>query len=628
MDKQKFTYKVYDAKTRNFIYEEDFTSDNPFKDIAERMSKEDISHGSLYIVAENEDRQEAAYTIVKKSGTKFVKYEHCDFPLSYIDFDIEPRYLTCIDEVYNHYKYYEITFDKDNLRTNVRYGRIGADKNDTFGEREYDYPLSMYWVKYYEKLSKGYEDKNELKDFNNRQKKGTEYEPVKDKYSKSLIEFLIRKQKDYVESNYSTGAAFSMEAVKKSEKILEELKAYADSSFSNKQFKIRELFKELVTILPRRIADVSNYLNYITGLSSEALMEHIEQEEDLLNNFKDLYVKKENEAEEKADNKDILEANNLTATCTDYKDIHMIEDKLDKDMAAMKTVLAVKNKYTNDRYIACKKEKGIENRGCHLLWHGSRTENWWSIFKNGLTLNNNAIVTGKMFGQGLYFAPKAEKSMNYTSSSGSYWTGGNDKTGFMALYAVAMGKPYEIDHALSSYFTEKDLKHGCHSVWGKAGRHLRNDECIIYDERQCDIKFLLEVDREREKYLTPEFIKAARNIKLNQLKADKNGLRAYMSLRTPDSTFNRLNMDKNNKVEFIYTYDNTLTIKAYDKELKSSEKELKFNSYQTDYLKMIFKENFTSNDREFDMLLEEKQKEVQKPKTKVKKKEIEMSLLA
>lgn len=100
MDKQKFTYKVYDAKTRSFIYEEDFTSDNPFKDIAERMSKEDISHGSLYIVAENENGQEAAYTIVKKSGTKFVKYEHCDFPLSYIDFDIEPRYLTCIDEVY------------------------------------------------------------------------------------------------------------------------------------------------------------------------------------------------------------------------------------------------------------------------------------------------------------------------------------------------------------------------------------------------------------------------------------------------------------------------------------------------------------------------------------------------
>lgn len=117
-------------------------------------------------------------------------------------------------------------------------------------------------------------------------------------------------------------------------------------------------------------------------------------------------------------------------------------------------------------------------------------------------------------------------------------------------------------------------------------------------------------------------MKAARSIKLNQLKVDKTGLRAYMSLRTPDSTFNILNMDKHEKVEFIYTYDNTLT-------LKTNDGELKFNSYQTDYLKMIFKENFASNDREFDKLLEEKQKEVQKPRVKViKKKEIEMSLLA
>ena len=103
MDKQKFTYKVYDAKTRSFIYEEDFTSDNPFKDIAERMSKEDISHGSLYIVAENENGQEAAYTIVKKSGTKFVKYEHCDFPLSYIDLilsqDILHVLMKCITTI-------------------------------------------------------------------------------------------------------------------------------------------------------------------------------------------------------------------------------------------------------------------------------------------------------------------------------------------------------------------------------------------------------------------------------------------------------------------------------------------------------------------------------------------------
>lgn len=47
----------------------------------------------------------------------------------------------------------------------------------------------------------------------------------------------------------------------------------------------------------------------------------------------------------------------------------MIEDKLDKDMAAMKTVLAVKNKYTNDRYIACKKEKAL--RTGDVIYYGT-----------------------------------------------------------------------------------------------------------------------------------------------------------------------------------------------------------------------------------------------------------------
>ena len=63
--------------------------------------------------------------------------------------------------------------------------------------------------------------------------------------------------------------------------------------------------------------------------------------------------------------------------------------------------------------------------------------------------------------------------MNYTSSLGSYWTGGNDKTGFMALYAVAMGKPYEIDHALSSYFTEKDLKAWLSFSMGKSRKTFK-----------------------------------------------------------------------------------------------------------------------------------------------------------
>jgi len=38
-----------------------------------------------------------------------------------------------------------------------------------------------------------------------------------------------------------------------------------------------------------------------------------------------------------------------------------------------------------------------------LFWHGSRNENWWSIINTGLVLRpTNAVITGKMFGYGIY----------------------------------------------------------------------------------------------------------------------------------------------------------------------------------------------------------------------------------
>jgi len=40
-----------------------------------------------------------------------------------------------------------------------------------------------------------------------------------------------------------------------------------------------------------------------------------------------------------------------------------------------------------------------------MFFHGSRNENWWNIIKNGLQLNPNAKITGKMLGHGIYLAP-------------------------------------------------------------------------------------------------------------------------------------------------------------------------------------------------------------------------------
>ena len=138
-----------------------------------------------------------------------------------------------------------------------------------------------------------------------------------------------------------------------------------------------------------------------------------------------------------------------------------------------------------------------------LLWHGSRSENFWNIINTGLVLRPNAVVTGKLYGFGIYFAPRAVKSLGYTSLSGSYWSKGNSTSAFMALNNVAYGKPYDVYDFDSRYY---NLNHenlqkmclGAHSLHAHAGANLghtnlRNDEIVVYREEQCTIKYLIEL---------------------------------------------------------------------------------------------------------------------------------------
>ena len=137
------------------------------------------------------------------------------------------------------------------------------------------------------------------------------------------------------------------------------------------------------------------------------------------------------------------------------------------------------------------------------FWHGSRNENWWSIVTNGLALNpnrfrSNVVITGKMFGNGLYFAPSSAKSFNYTSFRGTSWAGGTANTAFMALYATAYGTPYEVfswngNWAGYNYSRLQNDCKGAGCVHAKADKGmLRNDEVIFYNEDQTTINYIVE----------------------------------------------------------------------------------------------------------------------------------------
>jgi poly [ADP-ribose] polymerase len=50
---------------------------------------------------------------------------------------------------------------------------------------------------------------------------------------------------------------------------------------------------------------------------------------------------------------------------------------------------------------------------------------------------SGAVHTGSMFD--VYFADKAQKSIGYSSLSGSHWTKGNENRAFLALFDVHVG---------------------------------------------------------------------------------------------------------------------------------------------------------------------------------------------
>jgi poly [ADP-ribose] polymerase len=133
---------------------------------------------------------------------------------------------------------------------------------------------------------------------------------------------------------------------------------------------------------------------------------------------------------------------------------------------------------------------GAKVGGIMELWHGTRAHNILSILKSGLIIpksNGSIRVTGRMFGNGIYFSDQSTKSLNY---SYGYWDRGTkDNRCFMFLADVAMGKPW---HPKTTGIKVKPAK-GYDSVFARGGQDLvRNNEMIGYRTSQAKLKYLIE----------------------------------------------------------------------------------------------------------------------------------------
>jgi len=322
---------------------------------------------------------------------------------------------------------------------------------------------------------------------------GEVYAPIKDQYASSLIERLLEYANQMVEEDYQTTITdVPDEAFDKARALLDDL-ARKYISIDNKAF--NEQLTKLFAILPRRIDKLAKYIA-ADDADAYKRAEIIQAERDRLDV---LYSVLRGSGTILTGKETILQAYDLEIRAFNDAELEFVKKKLAGHASKLVRGWRVINHKTEDRFnIFCRKENLSVEKGIEYLFHGSRSENWWSIISKGLTINPvGVIITGKMFGNGTYFAPDAIKSLGYTSGIGAKWTNGTQDTGFMGIYKVATGNPYyptSPDSSLNWDNLQKRQK-GAHCTWCKRGGSigLRMDEVVVYKDEQSTIWALLEL---------------------------------------------------------------------------------------------------------------------------------------
>ena len=391
----------------------------------------------------------------------------------------------------NNNKFYEMK-EQANGTFTVLYGRVGT--NGTLAE----YPIREWDKKLNEKLSKGYKDHTHLFAQSNA---GDDFLPIGNATVQSLIDDLMARSRQSIFKNYLVAAdQVTRRQVDKAQSLLDSLAGHLKLNMDVQQF--NQDLLELFQVIPRKMKNVREHLlleNPDSAEKLEAVEKKLAVEQATLDVMRGEVETLEQQKAQTPERKiTMLEA--LGLKVEEVKEdslIHHIQKMMGPDKKLFRRAFKVTNLRTQgqfENYVA-----GSKNQRVELFWHGSRSENWLSILKSGLVLRPaNAVITGKMFGYGLYFADKFRKSLNYTSLSGSYWAGGRENRAWLALYDVHLGNPLTIKHhdIWCGQLTETDLKKrgaSYDSVFAKGGADLINNEYIVYNQAQCTIRYLVEV---------------------------------------------------------------------------------------------------------------------------------------
>lgn len=395
----------------------------------------------------------------------------------------------------NNNKFYNMRDDGSTIH--IEYGRVDATCTNVSKP-------SRDWDKIYKsKVKKGYKDVTHLAV--EEDTPVTQTTTMAD-ISDAVIDKLFKKLQAY--ANHTIQENYKVSSNKVTQAMVDEAQALVDdiANLIGKRKKIdvdayNDLLLELFHVIPRKMGNVRSWL-VDTSLTGDKLRQRCEKilgkEQSTLDVMAGQVIvnTKTDEVDEVTTDvkRDILDVLGLEVTPTKPSDDKKIKELMGAESHTFRRAYKVINKKT-EKAFNDHMDNHNGDKTTKLFWHGSRNENWLNILTTGLLIRpSGAVYSGSMFGDGIYFADKAKKSMGYTSLRGSYWARGGDSTAFLALFSVHTGKQHVLENSDSSLsFSKLQNKGGYDSTFARAGRSLMNNEYIVYRPQQCTVSYLVEI---------------------------------------------------------------------------------------------------------------------------------------
>ena len=432
-----------------------------------------------------------------KNDFKFLKKSHYD-----------RKCLRNVDVEKNKKSFYDIVphnMGPITIDVGAEYGILGTNAVEE-GNVTRPFPTELYWLKYYQKLSEGYTDE-------------TEYIGE----GKNPLDFLYGR----------ISTSFSDEddtAVNLYRELREDAKDVLSQSFNidwlseNSPYTTRQIescWKVFATLLEtvnektvaKAVKKANDCVLKLLKVASPQLKRGVRVESFLVKEDTDFDKVKNNIISVAQDWENRIQAMEAIATKktesgekkltpfgnVDVRKATAEEFKHMQDLIAARCphkVHMLKEVYMLTPYTRKKKYeealKNSEHKEEREFFHGSLTSNMISLISSGGPTIRVSAANGRMFGDGSYWANDFDKSLGYTSYRDSRWANGNSDYAFMLVGKVHYGKPLIVNSWNDFRDYKKAVEDGNYDcLHAKAGRSLRKDEIITYDEDHSYVEAIL-----------------------------------------------------------------------------------------------------------------------------------------